>query len=61
MTESNAFAGEIYGGTEENFGRPRPKCTRRALPLEVTPHRYFWYGPDVKRTRPEIEDVEILR
>ena len=60
MPADNAFAGEIIAADDDRTPRP-PKFKRRAMPLEVTPHRFFWYGEHVRRTRPEIEDQEILR
>jgi hypothetical protein len=57
---ANAFAGELLAEPHEEAA-PRPKCKRRAMPLEHTPHRFFWYGDHVKRDRVAVEDQEILR
>lgn len=61
MTVANAFAGELAAPDAEEAPERRPRFQRRALPLEITPHRFFWYGDHVKRIRVASEDQEILR
>lgn len=57
-----ATAGEIERPSSEDGCRNlRPRCEQRDMPLESCPHSFFWHGEHVKRVRPEIEDVEILR